>query len=251
MERKKNPHKPVINNSFYDGLMEKWYSASDHPIALLRAENEVRAPWIMEELEKRSGKNAKILDVGCGAGFLTNPLAKRGFNVTGIDISNDSLLVAKEFDQTKKVNYLYGSAYELPFKNASFDAVSALDVIEHVENPAKLISEASRVLKPNGLFFFHTFNQNLLSYLMIIKGVAWFVKNAPDDMHVYHLFVSPKKLSKLCLSASLKVETLRGLRPQMDKAFWKMVFSGTIPDNFRFRFCKSLLTGYVGIAKKI
>src|SRR3990167_3717062 len=73
----------TINNDFYEDLEERWYTASDHPIALLRAENAVRVPWIIELI----GKRKKVLDVGCGAGILTNALSKAGHEVDGIDLS--------------------------------------------------------------------------------------------------------------------------------------------------------------------
>lgn len=248
MERKKRD--ALINNAFYDGLKEGWYTSFDHPIALLRAENKVRSPWVIEEIERQAGKGAKVLDVGCGAGFLSNDLGLKNFDVTGIDLSKESLHIARSFDTTKKVKYQHANAYALPFRDGSFDAVVAMDILEHVEDPAKLIEEASRVLRQGGLFFFHTFNKNFLSYLIIIKGVEWCVKNAPLNMHVYDLFIPPKKLTQLCDDADLSVLTMRGLRPKMTPALWKMVFSGTIPDDFEFTFCKNLLTGYVGIAIK-
>ncbi|MES2273539.1 MAG: bifunctional 2-polyprenyl-6-hydroxyphenol methylase/3-demethylubiquinol 3-O-methyltransferase UbiG, partial [Chlamydiota bacterium] len=197
--------KPEINNAFYEELEEQWYGASDHPIALLRAENAVRTPWIIREIEQRLGKKRRVLDIGCGAGLLTNALAKEGHQVCGIDLSKTSLEVAMRHDETKRVSYEVANAYALPYPDGHFDAVSAMDVLEHVEMPARLIQEASRVLKPGGLFFFHTFNRNPLSYLVIIKGVEWCVRNTPKNMHVYSLFIKPKELEMLCQRQSLSV----------------------------------------------
>ena len=238
----------AINNAFYEELEEGWYTASDHPIALLRAENAVRIPWIIGQI----GKNKRVLDIGCGAGLLTNALAKVGHQVSGIDISTKSLTVAKRYDTTCSVDYQTSSAYALPYTNESFDVVCAMDVLEHVEEPKKLIDEASRVLKPGGQFFFHTFNRNFLSYLLIIKGVDWCVPNAPKNMHVYPLFIKPKELSALCFDAKMNVETMHGFQPKIfSSALFKMLFQKKVPQNFSFRFSKSLLTGYCGIAKKI
>jgi len=93
----------TINNTFYDFLCDEWYTASNHPIALLRAENKVRNPWIAEVIEKkfRKEKNLSVLDVGCGAGLLTNSLGFLGYDVSGIDLSEQSLKVAKNRDLTK------------------------------------------------------------------------------------------------------------------------------------------------------
>jgi 2-polyprenyl-6-hydroxyphenyl methylase/3-demethylubiquinone-9 3-methyltransferase len=240
----------TVNNDFYDDLQEQWYTASDHPVALLRAENAARTPWVIGEIEKRFARKISLLDVGCGAGLLANALAKAGHAVAGVDLSLESLAVAKKRDETRTVRYERANAYSLPFPNASFDAVSAMDVLEHVEEPHLLIAEASRVLKEQGLFFFHTFNRNPLSYLVIIKGVEWFVRNAPKNMHVYPLFIKPSELTAHLNHYDLFVENLIGLRPRLSTPFFRMLITRKVPADFSFRFSKSLATGYCGIAKK-
>lgn len=247
MERQKG----LINNTFYDHLHDEWYTALNHPIALLRAENKIRNPWIASEIRKRFNSPISLLDVGCGAGLLTNALALDGHKVSGIDLSEQSLKLAKEKDATKTVCYQAANAYQLPFPDGSFDVVTAMDILEHVENPGQLISEASRVLKKGGLFFFHTFNRNLLSYLIIIKGVDWFIQNAPKNMHVYPLFIKPKELSSLCGQYQLSVETVIGLRPRLTVSFFQMLLTRRVPKNFSFCFSKNLSTGYCGIANKV
>lgn len=237
----------AINNDFYEELEEKWYTANDHPIALLRAENALRIPWILEEI----GRNKTVLDIGCGAGMLTNAFALQGHRVFGIDISETSLRTAKRHDTTKSVSYTLASAYSLPYPDQSFDVVSAMDVLEHVTEPKRLLQEASRVLKPNGLFFFHTFNRNVWSYLLIIKGVDWCVPNAPKNMHVYPLFIKPQELTQFCQDAHLNVAHMRGFRPKLlQTAPLKMLFTRKVPADFSFCFSKSLLTGYCGYARK-
>jgi 2-polyprenyl-6-hydroxyphenyl methylase/3-demethylubiquinone-9 3-methyltransferase len=237
-----------INNDFYEELGDGWYTATDHPIALLRAENKVRVPWILSEI----GSNKTVLDIGCGAGILTNALAEKGHTVHGIDLSEMSLQVAKKRDATQSVVYRQASGYSLPYPAQTFDVVCAMDLLEHVEEPQKVIAEASRVLKPNGLFFFHTFNRNLLSYLLIIKAVDWCVPNAPKNMHVYPLFIKPKELTKICETHNLHVEKLLGFRPELfNKSLFQLLIQRKIGENFKFRFSKSLATGYCGFSRKI
>jgi 2-polyprenyl-6-hydroxyphenyl methylase/3-demethylubiquinone-9 3-methyltransferase len=242
----------MINNDFYETLEERWYTASDHPIALLRAENAIRTPWILGEIEKRFSGAVSALDIGCGAGLLTNALALKGHKTFGIDLSENSLKVAKSRDVTGTVEYRKANAYELPFENESFDVVCATDVLEHVEKPSKLLFEASRTLKQGGIFFFHTFNRNPLSYILIIKGVDWFVKGAPKNMHVYPLFIRPSELTWMAKAENLRVDSLIGLRPNiLSLPFFKLLWTREVPPDFSFQFCKSLATGYCGIAKKI
>lgn len=244
-------HQAIINNDFYQDLGEGWYTADDHPIALLRSENATRAPWVDREITQHVGTRATVLDVGCGAGFLSNYLALQGHEVTGIDISSSSLEVAKLHDKTARVKYLYGNAYELPFDNGSFDVVCAMDILEHIDKPFRLIQEASRVLRPGGLFFFHTFNRTWMSNLIVIKGVDWFVPNAPKNMHVYDLFIKPDELRLMCEKASMNVEAIFGFMPTVRSlAFWKLLFTRKIAKDFSFNFVKSISTGYCGFASK-
>lgn len=239
----------MINNEFYEQLHNGWHTLWDHPIALLRAENKLRAPWVANELHSRFLKPVKVLDVGCGGGFLTNHLAQFGHTVTGIDLSESSLNVAMSHDHTKSVTYLPANAYALPFEDRSFDAVCAMDILEHVENPDQLIAEASRVLRPGGHFFFHTFNRNWLSYLLVIKGVEWFVENTPKNLHVYSLFIKPQELKNKCRKHNLHVETFFGFRPKIfSKAFFKLLLTRQITPEFTFRFTQDLSTGYTGVA---
>ncbi len=251
MERQTGHKKLKINNDFYEELEEQWYTADDHPVALLRAENGIRTPWVIDEIEKRLGAKKAVLDVGCGAGLLANAMAAAGHSVSGIDLSVKSLAVAKKYDATGLVDYRAANAYSLPYPDRSFDAVCAMDVLEHVDHPHLLVAEASRVLKKNGLFFFHTFNRNLLSYFVIIKGVEWFVKNAPKNMHVYPLFIKPDELEEILHLYQLNPKTLIGLRPKIfTRPFFQMLFTRKVPKDFLFCFSKSLATGYCGIAEK-
>ena len=243
--------KKTVNNTFYDDLHEQWDVAQNHPIALLRAENKARNPWILRTLQKEIGRTGKVLDIGCGAGFLCNTLAKEGYTLHGIDLSAASLHRAQEQDLTKSVSYKEAPAENLPFEASTFDAVCAMDLLEHVQDPKLIVQEASRVLKPGGLFFFHTFNRNPLSFLLIIKGVEWFVQNTPPDMHLYSLFLKPRELEKMCQEASLSWKEVQGLRPAFaTKSFWKMLCTRKVDENFSFCFTPSLATGYVGYACK-
>ena len=241
--------KTLVNNRIYDELGCRWYDADDDPVALLRSENRARFAWIHERIASTSAV-LKVLDVGCGAGFFTNPTAKAGFDVTGVDLSEMSLDVAKSHDQTKKVRYVLGDATRLDFADNSFDVVCALDMLEHVEFPEKVVAEISRVLRPGGQFFFYTFNRNIFSYLVIIKGVEWFVRNVPKDLHIYRLFIKPIELDIMMRSSGLQPVEWSGLRPKIGKNLLRLIFTGIVPKDFEFLTTQSLALGYLGFAKK-
>lgn len=244
-------HPRSINNAFYDDLGREWLEAHAHPIALLRAENRLRNPWICQVVREHFDGPVRALDVGCGAGFLTHALAQEGHHVTGLDLSVSSLEVARSLDPSGLAQYVVGSATELPFEDASFEVVCAMDLLEHVEDPQRVIAEAARVLKPGGLFFFHTFNRNPLSWLIILKGVDWFVPSAIPNMHVYRLFIKPRELSQWCKASGMETLGFKGVVPDFThRSFWRLLTHRTIDPDFRFRWVNSLATGYSGLAKK-
>ncbi len=241
-----------INNAFYEELKEAWYDEASHPIALLRAENATRNPWIVETIRNKIGRSCDILDIGCGAGFLTNTLAVQGHRVTGIDLSAQSLEVARKKDPTKTVRYLELDAFALPFPDQSFDVVCAMDFLEHIELPGQIIRDAARHLRPKGLFFFHTFNRNVWSYIIVIKGVEWCVPNTPPNMHVYSYFIKPSELKNWCEESGIAIKEMHGLSPRLSSAaFWKSLVTRKVDRRLQFRFTSSLKTGYVGVAQKL
>lgn len=239
----------MIDNAIYGQLGERWYRADDDPIALLRAESRFRNPWIMQHLERAGARD--VLDIGCGGGFLSNPLARAGYRVTGLDQSPEALEIAAKYDTAGTVDYVVGDAYRLPFPDGSFDAVAAMDFLEHVEEPARVIAEASRVLRPGGLFFFYTFNRNPLSHLIIIKAVEFRVRNTPPDLHVIELFIKPDEMRRYLSDAGLEAGPLRGVRPRFfNLAFWWLVLTGKVRDDFAFTFTPGLALSYMGHAVK-
>jgi 2-polyprenyl-6-hydroxyphenyl methylase/3-demethylubiquinone-9 3-methyltransferase len=241
-----------INNDIYDTYGDRWYTSYDDPVALLRAESKTKTPWIIQKIKEHNfyQSQTKVLDVGCGAGFLSNALAKEKLQVTGIDLSLESLKVAAKYDETKTVTYQTADAYHLPFPDQSFEVITAMDFLEHVDRPLDVIKEFSRVLKPKGLFIFHTFNRNPLAHLVIIKLVEWFVKNTPKDMHVIKLFIKPQELSLFCEQAGLSVEEMTGIKPVFSSIPLANYLSGIVPTSLRFELTKSLLLSYMGLAYK-
>lgn len=243
----------TIDNTVYDQLGERWYTATDDPVALLRAEARLRNEWILAELKAHFGSRPlAILDVACGGGLLANPLAQAGHAVTGIDLSQDSLAVARRHDATGTVAYVPMDARALAFPDGHFDGVCIMDFLEHLEERDEVLREAARVLKPGGWLFFHTFNRTPLSWLIAIQGVRWVVRNVPRDLHVFHLFLKPAELRRMCDRHHLTLEVTRGLRPRVCTwAFLRLLSTGRVSEGFRFVFTNSLQLGYCGRARRI
>lgn len=244
--------KPKVNNDIYNTYGDRWYEADDDPVALLRAESKTKTPWILQKIEANGllSPSTKILDVGCGAGFLSNELAKQKMQVTGVDLSEESLRVAAKYDSTKSVTYQTADAYHLPFADGTFDVLTAMDFLEHVDRPADVIQEFSRVLKPGGLFIFHTFNRNPLAHLVIIKVVEWLVKNTPPHMHVIELLIKPQELENYCREALMTPKEMIGIKPIFSTIPIRNIFSGIVPKSLKFELTKSLLLSYMGYAIK-
>lgn len=243
----------LINNDYYHDLSDRWYTADDDPIALLRAEARLRNPWIAEQirLHAPSGPSTSVLDVGCGAGFLSNHLSAEGFQVTGVDLSESSLKVAALRDPSGRAQYVLADAYQLPFADESFDVVTSTDFLEHVSEPRRVLREISRCLKPGGLFFFHTFNKNKLSELLVIKSLEWFVKNTPPHLHIAELFIKPQDLTHWMSLEKMQLVQIRGVRPVfLQKPIWRLLTTGTVDPGFQFRWTKSLAVSYTGFAQK-
>ena len=159
-----------------------------------------------------------------------------------MDLSLGSLKVARGRDATGEDSlWRAADAYRLPWRDGTFDAVAALDFLEHVDRPGDVIAEAARVLKPGGLFFFHTFNRNLLAWLVVIKGLEWFVRNTPERMHVLPLFIKPEGTGRVLPARRHAAVEWTGMRPEPGRrAFWKMLLTGRVPEDFAFRFTPSL-----------
>lgn len=245
---------PQIDNQLYDRLGERWYDANADPVALLRAESHLRNPWVKDAILWHFGpatRAVRVLDVGCGGGFLANYLAESGFSVYGIDRSGPSLRVASRHDRSGDVRYQEADALRLPYRDGAFDVVCAMDFLEHVNDPRTVIREASRVLRPGGLFFFYTHNRNWLSAVLVIHGVRWFVRETPRNLHLYRLFIKPRELQRWCSEQNLELVEVRGVRPGIfTTAFATLLLTRKVPENFRFAFTRSLAISYLGYAVK-
>ena len=173
--------------------------------------NPLRLGWIDRQIGL-AGK--RILDVGCGGGLLSEGMAVLGADVTGIDLSEKPLAVARLhlLESGQKVDYrkiaVEQLADEMP---GAFDAVTCLEMLEHVPNPSSVISACARLVKPGGQVFFSTLNRNAKSYLFAVIGAEYVMKMLPKGTHDYAKFIKPSELARWAKIAGLEPEELIGM----------------------------------------
>lgn len=241
----------TINNRFYDELGERWYNDDRHIVALLRAESRIKLDYVKRILrEKAVGPSAKILDIACGAGFISNDLARTGWQVSGVDLSESSLAVAAQHaPHPSNPDYRPANAYDLPFPDESFDVVMLLDFLEHVDEPNRALSEAKRVMKPHGILLFYTFNRTQMSRFLAIRAVELIARDCPKNFHVWRLFIKPRELDSMLQTLGLQIGPLEGVRPQfLSAAFWSSLLKRSVHKEFVFQYTRDLRLGYLGYA---
>lgn len=247
----------AINNDFYDELGDRWYTDDSHAIALLRAEAVPKVDYIRDVFDRVGlAPGASVLDVACGAGLVSLPLAEAGYDVTGVDRAADAIAVGRDWGRKRlgpdaSVRFRVGDAYALDDADASYDAVLLMDFLEHVERPADVIAEAARVVRPGGVVVYHTFNQTWLADLFAIKGLHLAVRDGPPDLHVYRLFLPPDEVDAMLDDAGLNTIDVQGLRPEVGTwAFWSTLLRRRVHPAFSFTRTSSLQVGYMGAAVK-
>lgn len=172
-------------------------------------------PLRLDYIDRSVGLRGKrTLDVGCGGGILSESMAARGAEVTGIDLSEKALGVARLhlFESGQKVNYVNTSAENFAASDpAAFDVVTCLEMLEHVPDPASIVRACSALLKPGGTAFFSTINRNPKAYLLAVIGAEYLLRLLPMGTHDYSKFIRPAELMRFCRDAGLEQNDIIGM----------------------------------------
>lgn len=194
----------------FSDLAHRWWDPNSE-FKPLHEINPLRLDWI-EQTAGLAGKT--VVDVGCGGGLLSEGMAERGASVTGIDLSEKALGVARLhlLESGRQVDYQKISAEEFAAAEAGkFDIVTCLEMLEHVPDPASTIAACARLVKPGGHVFFSTLNRNPKAYLFAVIGAEYLLRLLPRGTHDYAKFIKPSELSRWSKQAGLQVDALIGM----------------------------------------
>jgi 2-polyprenyl-6-hydroxyphenyl methylase/3-demethylubiquinone-9 3-methyltransferase len=195
----------------FSDLAHRWWDP-DSEFRPLHQINPLRLDWI-QSYGPLKGK--RVLDVGCGGGILSDSMARKGAHVVGIDLAKKALRVAQIHAleaQTPDVEYREVSAEALASAEPeSFDAVTCMEMLEHVPDPASVVRACSRLVKPGGMVFISTINRNAKSFLFAIVGAEYVLNMLPRGTHEYMKFIRPSEMASYCRAAGLDVAGSRGM----------------------------------------
>lgn len=200
---------PLELQKFGD-LAHRWWDPTSE-FRPLHEINPLRLEWI-NACVPLAGK--KVVDVGCGGGILAESMAKKGADVTGIDLSEKPLKVADlhSLESGVQVRYELIAAEALAAREpGQYDVVTCMEMLEHVPDPASIVQACATLVKPGGHVFFSTINRNPKAYLFAVVGAEYLLKLLPKGTHDYAKFLTPAELARFIRGAGLDMDSLKGM----------------------------------------
>lgn len=194
----------------FDALASRWWDP-DGEFRPLHQINPLRLDWIRQHIQL-SGTD--VVDIGCGGGILAESMAEAGATVTGIDMAEGPLAVARlhQHESDAEVTYKQATAEELAAEAAgSFDIVTCLEMLEHVPEPSQVVKSCAELVKPGGHVFFSTINRNPKSFAFAIIGAEYVLKLLPAGTHEYEKFIRPSELESWARHAGLALKSSIGM----------------------------------------
>jgi 2-polyprenyl-6-hydroxyphenyl methylase/3-demethylubiquinone-9 3-methyltransferase len=195
----------------FGALASRWWDPNSE-FKPLHAINPLR----LNLIDKHVGlKGKRVIDIGCGGGILSESMAARGADVTGIDLSEKPLSVAKLHlhESGQRVDYRLISAEAMAEEQpSSFDCVTCMEMLEHVPDPAATVRAVAALAKPGATVFFSTLNRNPKSFLFAIIGAEYVLNMLPKGTHEYRRFITPAELAAMARAAGLTVSAFTGMQ---------------------------------------
>lgn len=208
----------------FDALAAQWWNP-DGPMRELHRMNPTRIGWISARIRRhfRNGERLRLLDVGCGAGLASEALARRGFDVLGLDAAADAIAAGRAHAAARGIalDYRVGTAEQLAVESARFPVITALEVIEHVADPASFMVSLAALLEPGGLLFVSTLNRTARSLVTAKIGAEYLLRLLPIGTHDWRKFVTPDEFSAHARGAGLRVADTAGMVPALLAGGWR------------------------------
>ena len=195
----------------FEAMSTRWWD-KEGEFKPLHDLNPARLQYIKTRAGGLQGK--RVLDVGCGGGILSEGMAHEGADVTGIDMGDANLTIARMhlYESGEKVDYKKITVEELAeAEPGSYDVVTCLEMLEHVPDPASIIKACHKLVKPQGDVFFSTVNRNAKSYAMAIIGAEYIMKLLPKGTHDFKKFIRPAEMDQWIRAADLKTQHISGM----------------------------------------
>lgn len=194
----------------FDALASRWWDPAGD-FRPLHEINPLRLDYIRQRVTL---PGSTVVDVGCGGGILSESMARLGASVTGIDMAEGPLSVARlhQVESGTNVEYLQSTAEILASEHAGqFDVVTCLEMLEHVPSPSTVIAACTELVRPGGDIFFSTINRNLKSFLFAIVGAEYVLRLLPAGTHEYEKFIRPSELEMWSRHCGLQLQSSIGL----------------------------------------
>jgi 2-polyprenyl-6-hydroxyphenyl methylase / 3-demethylubiquinone-9 3-methyltransferase len=211
----------------FDALAAEWWDPAG-PMRALHEMNPLRVGWIDRRIRARRaalgcGGPGRLLDIGCGAGLAAEALAGLGHDVLGLDAAGDAIAAAEAHaaGQDLSLAYRTGAAEDLVAEGARFPVVTALEVIEHVADPAAFLRLLARLVEPGGLLFVSTLNRTLRSLAIAKLGAEYVVRLLPIGTHDWQRFVTPAELGTYGKAAGFRVADISGMLFDLRSRRWR------------------------------